>query len=109
MWRVGAGQEAPEGVKERKSSMRPQPLLPSCRQAPPQLDLTSGPCLDHTRRRVNNVPDSRLSPEGGHFKASWAPLGWATQLWPEGFVSGTQETTRGWGWLPLFLNSIKSV
>lgn len=89
-----AGQEAPEGVKEENQ----RPLLPSCGQPPQSPPWARQP---HPGWRTI-AADSRLSPEGGYFKASRAPPGWTTEQWPEGFVSGTQDTTRGRGWLPLF-------
>lgn len=102
-WRVGTGQEATEGVKERKISTSPQQAAPPFLQRGPPLVPTSGPCCKpHPEAHKQLTADSRLSPEGGHFKASQAPLGWATGLWPEGFVSGTQETTRDGGGFPCF-------
>lgn len=99
-WRVGAGQEATEGVKERKPACPPRPLLPSCRPAPhwfPPL----GPAVNHTRGWRTIAADRRLSPEGGRFKVR---PHWAGQLGSgqRALCQGHRKPPRDGGGFPCF-------
>lgn len=96
----GVGQEATEGVNEEPSEPPGCSSLPADRaphQSPPL-----GP-LGHTRAAEQWLLTAGRPQRAATSKPAgprWA--GRATRLWPEGFVSGTQDTTQGWGWLPSF-------